>query len=1337
MLKHLKSKPALAVIVFIGLVVTTALSGRWLLISRAADVPLHVNAGSMESYTSEDGRVFQAEQTWAPGGWGFINGEAKAVSGFELYATGGTDVKPVFGTQKIGWSEFRMSDISNDDYLITLYFREERAHGPGMNRFTILAEGQPIAENVDVYANVGRDYALLLKSRVQVSDGELNITMQNLEGVPFVSAISVEKFKDDSGALPAPEGVVGSNSYDAAQLFWNSVPIVNVSSYNIFRSTDGGAFEQINAAPVYINRYQDRTAELGKTYRYQVQAVDVSGRVSGLSTAVSASRLSVADATLPVYSLTIDPADWEFMYAFPFDENTVTGTLTFEDEDYDVTVRYRGAGSRLTNKKNWKLKFQSDSPWDNQDTLNLNADNMDFSYMRGPLSYRILNQIGIDAPQQEYALLFINGQYMGVYNDYEQIDEHYMERTGRNDDTIIYKAKTNLFVDLNTTADYETAYEKNNKRISGHTEIVDLVESLSGASDDEFPWLLQNKFDIKSYLDTYAYAVWVGQYDFFEGNNYLLYDEKIDKWELIPWDFDFAFGNVPSTYDFNSQTGIDLGMADKRVLPQRGVNVPQYRQYVCHQLEAYANNQLLPGAVQASATELHGQMINDARRDWLKVGWQDSRQLETLPTDFANYIAARKLVLDGAIPDYCAPYNRPYLKINEVVARNDGAYCDPAGVSGGCADDWIEIYNPGLLPVDLNGMFISNNPNNPLKHKINGSIIVEPLGYAILWADNEPNQGARHLTFELEDAAGTVVLADSTGNLLDSLSWNDLDEGYSAARLPDGTQNIKIFAAPTHGTSNTQTAPEIDDVVFSPAIPQASDSMEIQATVSDEGEFDVYLHYQIDGSGFIKVPMQAGPSSVYQASIGPRPDDSRVQYYISAADRDGNVSTNPTDAPNNAYEYVVGYESPTLFINEIMASNKTTFYDPDEPDEAPDYAEIFNPGPWAVNLASMYVTDTLTKTRKYRLAKETDQLIIQPGEHLVIIVDDDGKQGPNHTGFKLAKDGEAFGLFDRKDLGNSQIDGYSFGPQETDVAIGRCGDGGAWQVLPEASPGQPNAICNPTPPTLSNFQQSPQFPLASTSNPVMLKIDATDNSSVTGVQLIYRFAGGSWITVDMTQAGDTFSYQIPGIAQRGLVIEYYFQATDNSGLKAQYPLGGSERHLSFMYHTTQPELYPEYAVQDSLMISELVAVGGVNGLKDPAEPSESTPWVEIYNGSDQAIDLTGYRLANTLFFPREYTIPAGIMIEANSYLTFYLDDDPEQGPLHASIIPIRTGDTISLHSPFGIQLDSVTYTDELESGGVFVRDIASPSAVWEVTSCTTPGTENVTTCGIYLPLIRR
>ena len=53
------------------------------------------------------------------------------------------------------------------------------------------------------------------------------------------------------------------------------------------------------------------------------------------------------------------------------------------------------------------------------------------------------------------------------------------------------------------------------------------------------------------------------------------------------------------------------------------------------------------------------------------------------------------------------------LVINEFMASNNSAsgFHDPAGDY----DDWIEIYNFSDIPVDLAGMYLSDNPDNPTK----------------------------------------------------------------------------------------------------------------------------------------------------------------------------------------------------------------------------------------------------------------------------------------------------------------------------------------------------------------------------------------------------------------------------------------------------------------------------------------------------------------------------------------------------------------------------------------------------------------------------------------------
>ncbi|MFK7803112.1 MAG: CotH kinase family protein [Anaerolineae bacterium] len=1299
--------------------------------------PLHVNVGSPTSYTADDGRLFLADQTWSASSWGFMNGVLEEFVGFELYATGGTDIKPVFATQRQSWNEFRASSIPNGEYLVTLHFREIRAHGADINRFDILAEGQVAIDDLDVYSHVGRDYALVRQFVVAVTDTELTLETRALEGIPHVSAISIQPIINDAQPPAVPTEIEGQGSYDSNQIDWAPVTAIDLKGYNVYRSFNGEPFTKITSEPVYITRYQDRSAEEGKSYQYQVSAVDVFGLESGLSSAVTASRLDLASATLPVFELTIDPVDWEFLYAFPFTENTILGQLVYEGESYDVTVRYRGKGSRLTNKKNWKIKFEGASPFSDRDTLNLNADNMDYTYLRGPLSYELLNSVGVDAPQHQYTLLMINGTYMGVYSDYEQIDENFMLRTGRDDDLTVFKAQNNLFKDLGSIAEYESAYEKNNNSSTGHTELIQFIEQLASTSDDQFPWMLQNSFDIQSYLDIYAYVVWVGQYDAFEGNHYLLHDRKTDKWELIPWDFDFAFGTIPSNFGFVTESDIDLGMDTERILPQRGVNVPQYRQYFCQKLQEYSTTILTPAALTSTTAAMQAPMLADARLDWLKVGWEDSSQLTNLPAEFGAFASARKARLDTQIPAYCHGFDRPYLKINEVIAQNSGAQCDPAEAgTAGCDDDWIEIYNEGLVAIDLNGMYLSDNASNLKQHRINGSLSVPPLGHVVIWADAQTNQGANHLSFTLADTDGEIYLSDSDGNQIDTLTWGALPEGNSAARLPDGTANIEALAAPTLGIANTKGAPQISKVSHTPAIPSATDQVTVQATVIDEGQFSATLYYQVDGGGFTPVPMTQGIDLTWSAAILAEPNSSRVQYYISAEDTGGALAVKPITAPDDVYEYVIGYQPPTVYINEIMASNDGIYFDPDEPDESPDYVEIYNPGPWAVNLAGMYVTDTLTKTQKFRLAQDTDQLIIEAGGYLIIIADDDGNQGPNHTGFKLSKGGEDFGLYDRADLGNSEIDSYTFDKQITNVAIGRCADGGFWQVLPIYSPGQTNGACGKVLPQFSDFAQTPKWPIAGANEPVNIEIKAVDDGSIKQVTLNYRLENGDWSSIEMSENRDIYSALLPNLSARGIIIEYYFVATDNDGLTAVYPAGAPERLQRYMYHTSNPEDFPAFAPPSTLHINELVANGVTFGIPDAAEPGEMAPWIELYNSGEESIDLEGYRLTHDLFFPHDYTIPAGVSIPADGYLVLILDDDPEQGATHVAFKPVRSGDTISLYTPHGVLIDEITYGPELENGAALslITEESEPAA-WSIKACPTPGQANRAKCGIFLPLI--
>ena len=57
--------------------------------------------------------------------------------------------------------------------------------------------------------------------------------------------------------------------------------------------------------------------------------------------------------------------------------------------------------------------------------------------------------------------------------------------------------------------------------------------------------------------------------------------------------------------------------------------------------------------------------------------------------------------------------------------------------------DWIELYNYDDIAYSFDGIFITDDFNNPLKWKVPDGSIIEGNGFLVLWADDYdsfPNQ---------------------------------------------------------------------------------------------------------------------------------------------------------------------------------------------------------------------------------------------------------------------------------------------------------------------------------------------------------------------------------------------------------------------------------------------------------------------------------------------------------------------------------------------------------------------------------------------------------------------
>ena len=161
-----------------------------------------------------------------------------------------------------------------------------------------------------------------------------------------------------------------------------------------------------------------------------------------------------------------------------------------------------------------------------------------------------------------------------------------------------------------------------------------------------------------------------------------------------------------------------------------------------------------------------------------------------------------------------------------------------------------------------------------------------------------------------------------------------------------------------------------------------------------------------------------------------------------------------TMRPNDRAPLPTEPERSPIVINEFMASNETYAVNPNAPRDFPDWIELYNSSPVAVNLSGYYLTDDLTLPDKHRIA---DGVIIRPYGFLVFYADGAPERGWRHLSFRLDRAGEAIGLYEPHPTGLKIVDEYVFGPQPRNLSEGRYPNGGpSWKPLGAPTPGRPN-----------------------------------------------------------------------------------------------------------------------------------------------------------------------------------------------------------------------------------------------------------------------------------------
>jgi len=150
-----------------------------------------------------------------------------------------------------------------------------------------------------------------------------------------------------------------------------------------------------------------------------------------------------------------------------------------------------------------------------------------------------------------------------------------------------------------------------------------------------------------------------------------------------------------------------------------------------------------------------------------------------------------------------------------------------------------------------------------------------------------------------------------------------------------------------------------------------------------------------------------------------------------------------------------------LRINEVVLLNETGMTDPQEPSEHPDWIEIFNTGPYPVDMAGMYLTDSANDLTRSPIGAGVR---IPPYGRLVFIADGEPTQGPLHLTFRMDHAGERLLLVDTTARLNRVLDDVTVPALVADQAYARRLDGSrTWWKTMDPTPNRANGLAGAEP----------------------------------------------------------------------------------------------------------------------------------------------------------------------------------------------------------------------------------------------------------------------------------
>jgi hypothetical protein len=676
--------------------------------------------------------------------------------------------------------------------------------------------------------------------------------------------------------------------------------------------------------------------------------------------------------------------------------------------------------------------------------------------------------------------------------------------------------------------------------------------------------------------------------------------------------------------------------------------------------------------------------------------------------------------------------------------------------SGSTAYEFIELQNMGSTPVNLGGMYFEGVtytfPN--FASLAAGARLVlasdfNPSAFALRYPGVTV---AGYFSANLNNGGERIALKDPLGNVITSVDYHDAGGwpvaadggGYSLENInplgdPDDPANWRASASlgGTPGAAFTPPAPgsvRLNEVLAAnlgavnhegtfPDFVELANSSGAPISLAgwsltDDGNarkfvfppgttIDANGHFVIwcDSLATVTSGLHSGfflginGSSVFLYDANTNLADA-FTYGLQLADysvgRVGSAWVLTTPTTNAANVAAAVSPASSISINEFLANPLSG---------QPDWLELFNNSALPVGLRGTFLSNTSA------VHKITSLSFIKPFGFVQLFADEG--VGPHHLDFKMDAGGGSIVFYD---TAGAEVNRINYGAQTENITRGRLPDGSVTIVnFPgTASPGASNYV-------------------ASYSGPVLNEVLARNISAVTNAGLVADYVelfngsgtpfdlSGMSLSVDSLTAGEWIFPPGASIGGNSYVVIWCDDSRaastnagnyntgralngESGGVYLFNPLGQLVNSVEYGFQVENRSIGLS-AGQWRLMASATpgavngsVATLGVNTAlrvnEWMANPAGGADWFELFNGTNQPVDLAGLILTDDLTAngTNQLRAPPLSFIGAGGFVKWVADADTDQGRNHVSFSLDADADAIRIYASNGSTIiDTVAF----------------------------------------------